>query len=75
MILKNIHAHIRNYLTVTVYVGTDQNFEIEIFADDKYTLNELLVKKEMFFITSNSLRDMKNESFYRKKNCMTCDVL
>ena len=48
-----------------VLVGTDQNFEIEVFAEYKYTLNELLVKK-MFFNTSNSFRDMTNESFYRK---------
>ena len=52
-------------LKVTVHVGTDQNFEIEIFAEYKYTLNELLVKK-MFFNTSNSFRDTPNENFYRK---------
>ena len=48
-----------------IQVETDQDFEIEVFAEYKYTLNELLVKK-MFFSTSNSLRDMTNESFYRK---------
>ena len=52
-------------LKVTVHVGAVQNFEIEIFAENKYTLNELLVKKNVFN-TSNSLRDMTNESFYRK---------
>ena len=41
-------------IKVTVHVGTDQNLEIEIFAEHKYILNELLVKKE-------SLRDMTNE--------------
>ena len=51
---------------VTVHVGTDQNFEIDIFAEYKYTLYEVLVKKKSFFNTSNSLRDMTNESFYRK---------
>ena len=49
----------------TVHVGTDQNFENEIFAEYKYTLNELLVKKK-FFNTSTSLRGMTNESFHRK---------
>ena len=29
---------------VTVHVGAVQNFEIEIFAENKYTFNELLVK-------------------------------
>ena len=29
-------------------VGTYQNFEIEIFAEYKYTLNELLVQKKCF---------------------------
>ena len=33
---------------VTVQVGTDQNIEIEIFAEYKYTLNELLVTKIAF---------------------------
>ena len=47
---------------VTVHVGTDQNIEIEIFAEYEYTLNELPVKK--CFNTSNSLRDMANKSFY-----------
>ena len=47
------------------FMKTDQNFEIEIFAKYKYTWNELLDKK-MFFNTPNSLRDMTNESFYRK---------
>ena len=54
----------RRLFEVTVHVGTDQNFEIEIFAECKSTLNELLEK--MFFDTSNSWRDMTNESFYRK---------
>ena len=35
----------RCVIKVTVHVGTDQNFEIEIFAEYKYTLNELLLKK------------------------------
>ena len=61
-------------LKVTVHIGTDQNFEIEIFAKSKYTLNELLVRK-MFLYTSNGLRDMTNESFHRKQNCMTYGVL
>ena len=55
----------RIYLKVTVLVGTDQNIEIEIFVEYKYTLNEFLVKK-MFFNTSNSLRGMTNESYYRR---------
>ena len=33
---------------VTVHVGTDQNIEIEIFVENKYTLNELLVKTFFF---------------------------
>ena len=33
---------------VTVHVGTDQNIEIEIFAEDKCTLNKLLVTKIVF---------------------------
>ena len=33
---------------VTVHVGTDQNIEIEIFAEYKYALNELLVTKIVF---------------------------
>ena len=33
---------------VTVHVGADQNIEIEIFAEYKYTLNELLVTKIVF---------------------------
>ena len=32
----------------TVPVGTDQNIEIEIWAEYKYTLNELLVTKIVF---------------------------
>ena len=28
--------------------GTDQNIEIEIFAEYRYTLNELLVEKHVF---------------------------
>ena len=31
-------------IMVTVHVATDQNIEIEIFAEYKYTLNELPVK-------------------------------
>ena len=33
---------------VTVHVGTDQNIETEIFAEYKYTLNELLGTKIVF---------------------------
>ena len=36
-------------LNVTVHVGMDQNIEIEIFAEYKYILNELPVKKKYFF--------------------------
>ena len=50
---------------VTVHVGTDQNIEIEIFAEYKYALNELLVTK-IVFNAFNSLREMTNESFHRK---------
>ena len=50
------------YFKVTFHIGADQNFEIEIFAEYKYTLNELLVKINVFCM-SNSLRDMTNESF------------
>ena len=39
---------------------------IEIFEEYKYTLNELQVKK-IIFNTSNSLRDMANESFTGSK--------
>ena len=39
--------------------------KFEIFAEYKYTLNELPVKK-CFFNTSNSLRDMANDKFYWK---------
>ena len=53
-------------LKVAVHVGAVQNFEIEIFAENKYTLNELLVKKNVFNM-SNSLRDMTNESFTESK--------
>ena len=35
-------------LKVTVHVGAVQNFEIEILAKNRYTLNELLVKKNVF---------------------------
>ena len=52
-------------IEVTVHVGTDQNIEIEIFAEYKYTLNELPVKN-IFSIRLNSLCDMANEGFYRK---------
>ena len=51
-------------IKVTVHVGTDQNVEIEIFTEYKHTLNELPVKKK--FNMSNSLREIANESFYRK---------
>ena len=54
-----------NVLKATVHVGTDQNIETEIFPEYKYILNELLVKN-IFFDTSNSLRDMTNERFYQK---------
>ena len=54
------------YIKVTVHVGTDQNFEIEIFAEYKYTLNELSSSQKNFFNTSNSLQGMTNTSFYRK---------
>ena len=39
MVISNI-----NIFKVTVHVGTDQNIEIEIFAENKYTLNELPIK-------------------------------
>ena len=39
---------LEGYFKVTVHVGTDQNIEIEIFAEDKCTLNELLVTKIVF---------------------------
>ena len=32
----------------TVPVGTDQNIEVEIFVEYKYTLNELLATKIVF---------------------------
>ena len=48
-------------IKVTVNVGTDQNFEIEIFEEYKYALKELLITKTMFFNTFNSLRDMTND--------------
>ena len=35
-------------IMVTVHVATDQNIEIEIFAEYKYTLNELPVKNFFF---------------------------
>ena len=57
------------YIKVTVHVGTDQNIEIEIFAEYKYTLNELPVN--FFFNLSNSLRDMANESLYWKSKLFT----
>ena len=56
----------RELFKVIVHVGTDQNIEIEIFADYKYTLNGLLVTKSFFLNTFNSLRDMTSESFHRK---------
>ena len=46
---ENALAWTRAYLKATTHVGTDQNFEIEIFAEYKYTLNELLVKKTLVF--------------------------
>ena len=39
---------LEGYFKVTVHVGTDQNIEIEIFEEDKCTLNELLVTKIVF---------------------------
>ena len=44
----SIQTSIFVHIKVTVYVGTDQNIEIEIFAENKYTLNELLVTKIVF---------------------------
>ena len=41
--LQGYHLH-NEHFKVTVHVGTDQNIEIEIFAEDKCTLNELLTK-------------------------------
>ena len=35
-------------IKVTFHVGTDQNIEIEIFAEYKYELNELPVTKNIF---------------------------
>ena len=40
--------NIAHEIKVTVHVGKDQNIEIEIFAEYKYTLNELLVTKIVF---------------------------
>ena len=37
-------------IKVTIHVGTDQNIEIDYFAEYKYTLNELLVTKKCFSI-------------------------
>ena len=53
------------FFKVTAHVGADSDFKIEIFAEYKYTLNELLVEK-VFLNTSYSLRDMTKERFYRK---------
>ena len=38
------YSSLTKKLKVTVHVGTDQNIEIEIFAEYKYTLNKLPVK-------------------------------
>ena len=40
----------KNAIKATVHVRAVQNFEIEIFAENKYTLNELLVRKKCFSI-------------------------
>ena len=48
MFLNILRISASNILKVTVHVGTDQNFEIEIYAEYKYILNELLVKKIVF---------------------------
>ena len=45
--LINVHLILAIMFKVTVLVGTDQNIEIEIFAEYKYTSNELLVKKNV----------------------------
>ena len=37
-----------NVVKVTVHVRAVQHFEIGIFAENEYTLNELLVKKDGF---------------------------
>ena len=44
-----------NYIKVTVHINTDQNFEIEIFAEYIYTLNELLVKKMLFYMSNRRI--------------------
>ena len=50
---------------VSIHVGTDQNMEIDNLAEYKHTLHELPVL--IFFqYVYKSLRDMANESFYRK---------
>ena len=48
MFLKEQKNECIYWFKVTVNVGTDQNIEIEIFAEYKYTLNELLVRKFVF---------------------------
>ena len=45
---NNCNTLLTIMVKVTVQVGTDQNIEIEIFAEYKYTLNELLVTKIAF---------------------------
>ena len=49
-ILKVRSSKFNQKIAVTVHVGTDQNIEIEIFAEYKYNyaLNELLVTKIVF---------------------------
>ena len=63
-----------SYVRVTVHVGTDQTFEIEIFAEYKHTLNELLVKKNYFSIRLKFAR-YDERDFLPEVNCMTCGVL
>ena len=48
---------------VTVHVGTDENIEIEIFAEYEYTLNELLVKKSVFQYVQSFARYEEREFF------------
>ena len=48
---------------VTIHVGTDQNIENEIFAEYKYTLNELLVTKIVFqWCFSPEVKNWKHHS-------------
>ena len=59
--------HLAVNFKVTVHVGKDQNIEIEIFEEYKYTLNDFQTKRLFFFNTSDSLRDMANGSFTGSK--------